>query len=31
VPADHLALVGLAVYGPKTPLDKTLKGLGLHP
>ncbi len=31
VPAGELALVGLAVYGPKNPLDKTLKGLALHP
>jgi hypothetical protein len=31
VPAEELALVGLAVFGPKNPLDKTLKGLPLHP
>jgi hypothetical protein len=30
VPAEELSLVGLAVYGPKNPLDKTLKGLSLH-
>jgi hypothetical protein len=30
VPAEELTLVGLAVYGPKSPLDKTLKGLALH-
>jgi hypothetical protein len=30
VGAADLALVGLAVYGPKNPLDKTLKGLALH-
>ncbi|MDH2427761.1 DUF2000 family protein [Sphaerisporangium sp. TRM90804] len=29
-PADALPLVGLAVYGPRTQLDKTLKGLTLH-
>jgi len=28
--ADALPLVGLAVYGPKNALDKTLKGLRLH-
>jgi hypothetical protein len=27
---DTLPLVGLAVYGPKNALDKTLKGLQLH-
>jgi hypothetical protein len=26
-----LPLVGLAVYGPKSPMDKVLKGLTLHP
>jgi hypothetical protein len=26
-----LGLVGLAVYGPKNPMDKVLKGLELHP
>jgi hypothetical protein len=31
VAAEDLSLVGLAVYGPKNPLDKTLKGLALHP
>jgi len=31
VAAEELSLVGLAVYGPKNPLDKTLKGLTLHP
>jgi hypothetical protein len=31
VPAEELVLVGLAVYGPKNPVDKTLKGLALHP
>ena len=30
VAAEELSLVGLAVYGPKNPLDKTLKGLSLH-
>jgi hypothetical protein len=30
VAADELDLVGLAVYGPKNPVDKTLKGLPLH-
>ncbi|MCW2876364.1 MAG: hypothetical protein JWQ95_464, partial [Sphaerisporangium sp.] len=27
VPADDLPLVGLAVYGPRNAIDKTLKGL----
>ena len=27
---DALPLVGVAVYGPKNALDKTLKGLRLH-
>jgi hypothetical protein len=31
VPAADLTLVGVAVYGPKNPVDKTLKGLTLHP
>jgi hypothetical protein len=31
VPADDLPLVGLAVYGPRNAIDKTLKGLSLHP
>lgn len=30
VAASELPLAGLAVYGPKNPLDKTLKGLPLH-
>ncbi|MFC4588162.1 DUF2000 family protein [Sphaerisporangium corydalis] len=30
-PAPDLPLVGLAIYGPRNPLDKTLKGLTLHP
>ncbi|MEV4804154.1 DUF2000 domain-containing protein [Nonomuraea sp. NPDC049421] len=30
-PAEDLNLVGLALYGPKTPMDKSLKGLTLHP
>jgi hypothetical protein len=29
--ADHLELVGLAIYGQKNALDKVLKGLTLHP
>jgi hypothetical protein len=29
--AGELPLVGLAVYGPKNAIDKTLKGLSLHP
>ena len=29
--ASQLPLVGLAVYGPKNPVDKVLKGLSLHP
>ena len=31
VKSENLNLVGLAVYGKKTPLDKVLKGLSLHP
>ncbi|WP_188191503.1 DUF2000 domain-containing protein [Nonomuraea sp. SYSU D8015] len=31
VGADELALVGLAVYGPRNGVDKILKGLALHP
>jgi hypothetical protein len=31
VAGDALPLVGLAVYGPKTALDKVIKGLELHP
>ena len=31
VAAAELPLVGLAVYGPKNAIDKTLKGLPLHP
>jgi len=26
-----LPLVGLAIYGPKNPMDRVLKGLKLHP
>jgi len=29
-PVDGLDLVGLAVYGPRNRVDKTLKGLALH-
>ncbi|MGA5759327.1 DUF2000 family protein [Nonomuraea bangladeshensis] len=31
VASDELLLVGLAVHGPRNALDKTLKGLSLHP
>ncbi|NUR87104.1 MAG: DUF2000 domain-containing protein [Nonomuraea sp.] len=31
VPADDLALVGVAVHGPRNGVDKVLKGLPLHP
>jgi hypothetical protein len=31
VDATSLSLAGLAVYGPKNALDKTLRGLQLHP
>ncbi|MER7362189.1 DUF2000 domain-containing protein [Nonomuraea wenchangensis] len=31
VASDELLLVGLAVHGPRNALDKTLKGLTLHP
>jgi hypothetical protein len=30
VPTAELNLVGLALYGPKNPLDKLLKGATLH-
>lgn len=30
-PADAPDLVGLAVYGPKKDVDKTIKGAKLHP
>ena len=30
-PADTMPLVGLAVFGPKNAVDKTFKGLPLHP
>lgn len=29
--ADEMNLAGLALYGPKNPVDKILKGLPLHP
>ena len=28
---DEMSLAGLAIYGPKNPVDKILKGLPLHP
>ena len=31
VPADHLNLVGVAIYGRRTVVDKICKGLTLHP
>ncbi|MEU6739892.1 DUF2000 family protein [Streptosporangium sandarakinum] len=31
VPAEELRLVGIAVHGPRNAVDKTLKGLRLHP
>jgi hypothetical protein len=31
VEAPDLALVGVAVHGPRNAVDKTLKGLALHP
>ncbi|GAA4583732.1 DUF2000 domain-containing protein [Planotetraspora phitsanulokensis] len=31
VAAEQMSLVGLAVHGPKNAVDKTLKGLPLHP
>ncbi|GAA3565708.1 DUF2000 domain-containing protein [Nonomuraea rosea] len=31
VGADELALVGVAIHGPKNGVDKVLKGLTLHP
>ena len=30
VTVDKLALVGLAVYGPRNDVDKVIKGLALH-
>jgi hypothetical protein len=30
VAAEALPLVGLAVYGPKNPVDKIFKGFPLH-
>ncbi|MFE6969368.1 DUF2000 family protein [Isoptericola sp. NPDC057653] len=30
VPADRLDLVGLAVYGPRNAVDKTVKGARMH-
>ncbi|WP_240139687.1 DUF2000 domain-containing protein [Streptomyces sp. MUM 178J] len=31
VGGDQLDLVGLAVYGPRNPVDKVLKGARMHP
>jgi len=31
VPAEKLDLVGLAVYGPRNAIDKTVKGATMHP
>jgi hypothetical protein len=31
VAADELSLAGLAVHGPRNAVDKTLRGLQLHP
>ncbi|MFI6044426.1 DUF2000 family protein [Nocardia sp. NPDC051321] len=31
VGTDHLDLVGIAVYGPRNIVDKTLKGARMHP
>ncbi|MFC4112529.1 DUF2000 domain-containing protein [Nonomuraea zeae] len=31
VTADELALVGVAIHGPRNGVDKVLKGLSLHP
>jgi hypothetical protein len=31
VPRDELDLVGLAVFGPRNGVDKTVKGARLHP
>ncbi|MFI6576302.1 DUF2000 family protein [Nocardiopsis sp. NPDC050513] len=31
VPAEGLSLAGVAVYGPRGQVDKTVRGLGLHP
>ena len=31
VPADELALAGIALYGPRNAIDKITKGMPLHP
>lgn len=31
VPADRLDLVGIALYGRKNAVDRTVKGIALHP
>jgi hypothetical protein len=31
VPRAELALVGIALYGPRNAVDKTVKGANLHP
>ena len=31
VPRDKLALVGIAMHGPKNAVDKVLKGARMHP
>ena len=31
VPAESLALAGIAVYGPRNAVDKVCKGFALHP
>ncbi len=31
VPVEELRLVGVAVYGPRNPVDKALRGVTLHP
>jgi hypothetical protein len=30
VPAEKLSLAGLALYGPRNSVDRTVKGLSLH-
>jgi hypothetical protein len=31
IPSEALSLAGLAIYGPRKPVDATVKGLTLHP
>jgi hypothetical protein len=31
IPSEALSLAGLALYGPRKPVDAAVKGLTLHP